>query len=122
MRARLADLAVAGMLIGSLHGCGGGSSRMDAAVDARDARADTGVAPDAPRADVPSGGDGAIDAPSAVDVRADQSVDVVDAAVDVGTSPIDSGASCTTQTVSLGRGGTSSSCSFKISAAIPRDQ
>ena len=31
-------------------------------------------------------------------------------------------ATCTTQTVILGRGGTTSSCSFKVSASIPRDQ
>src|SRR6476469_3106170 len=95
MRARLADLAVA--------------------------RADTGGASDAPGSDAPSGGDVALDVPSGIDVRADQAADAVDAPVDA-TAPIDSGATCTTQTVVLGRGGTTSSCSFTISTSIPRDQ
>ena len=122
MRARLAGLAVAGVLIGSLHGCGGGVVRYETArVDARDARADAGGAPDVAGSDVPSGGDVAIDVASGADQRADQAADGVDAPVDA-TAPIDSGTTCTTQTVILGRGGTTSSCSFKVSASIPRDQ
>jgi len=123
MRARPAGLAVAGVLIASVHGCGGGggASLTDGAVDARDARPDTGGALDVAGSDVPSGGDVASDVPSGVDQRADQAADGVDAPVDA-TAPIDSGTACLTQRIDLGRGGTTSSCSFKVSATIPRDQ
>jgi hypothetical protein len=111
--------AGAGALL--LIGCGGGTtSATDGAVDARDAR-DTRDA----RGDV--AGDSPGDAPSTIDQRADQAADTPadiapsDAPTDTGT-PIDSGGTCVTQTIIGPRGGTTSSCSFKIPASIPRDQ
>jgi len=92
MRARPAGLAVAGVLFGCLHGCGGGGSPVtDGPVDARDARADTdaGGALDVAGADVPSGGDVATDVLSITDLRPDQAADGVDAPGDAG-APIDS--------------------------------
>jgi len=121
MRARLVGLAVAGVLAGWLHGCGGTSSRTDGAVDALDTRAETGGPPDVPASDKPSGGDAALDLPSGADQRVDQAADgVADAPSDTG--PVDSGGSCTTQTIVLARGGTTSACSFKVSSSIPRDR
>jgi hypothetical protein len=129
MRARLASLALAGVLIGGLHGCGGGSSGKDGSGDARDARADSGGEPDGPPGDKPSGGDAnpdvAPDGPAGNDTgggdtRADAAPP--DVAADTG-NPIDSGdAGCSTQTMVLARGGTTSACSFKVSASIPRDR
>ena len=122
MRARLALLAVAGVL-----GCGGGGSLGgDGAVDARDARMDKGsdvgadLRPDQ-SGDVPAD-TGAADVPADTGV-ADVPTDTgaADVPTDTGT-PVDSGGSCVTQTILGPRGGTTSSCSFKISASIPRDQ
>ena len=122
MRAPLARLAVAGVLAGALQACGGASSSgTDGAADApRDLRMDLG------------GQDVAVDVPAAVDQRADLAADVpnvVDAPVDTGAldvradtgGPVDSG-SCVTQTIVLGRGGTTSSCSFKVSSSIAHDR
>src|SRR5262245_9684551 len=72
MRARLAGRAVAGVLTGSLHGCGSSSSTKDGAVDAVKTPADAAGAADSPGYDRPSAGDVAVDAPSGVDRRADQ--------------------------------------------------
>src|SRR5262245_33446722 len=120
MRARLALLAVASVLTASLQGCGGSASRSDGAVDARDARADTGS--DGP------GGDVAVDGPAGVDQRVDQTggSDVPADTGGGGDAPADTGsggdARCTTQTIILARGGTTSSCSFPVPSSVPRDQ
>jgi hypothetical protein len=113
MGVRFAGLSVAAVLLG----CGGASTGKDSAVDAPDAPAETGgdiTGNDRPSGDVPS------DGPSNVDQRAD----VGDARADTSsadTAPADSG-TCVTQTVVLARGGTTSACSFKVAASVPRDQ
>lgn len=128
MRGRWAGAAMAGMclLAASISGCGGGLPGADGAtVDARDAadRRDSNVAdaPDALGDDRPAGVDApadiSIDTPSGIDQRVDQAGN--DAPTDTGA--IDSG-TCTTQTMVLARGGTTSACSFKVSASIARDR
>src|SRR3954466_3083118 len=112
MRLRLASLSMASLLAGALHGCGGASSGKDGPVSARDARAETGGAADVTVNDRPSPGDVPQDAPAALDQRADRGTDRDDAVADTGSG--ESAPTCTTQTVMLGRGGTTSSCSFKV--------
>src|SRR5436190_23636615 len=120
MRRRLAPLSVASVLAGVLHGCGGASPGKDGAVNVGDARAETRGAADVAGDDRPSSGDVPQEAPSSLDQRADQEVDRGDALIDTG--PVEAASICTTQTVILGRGGTTSSCSFKVSSSIPRDR
>src|SRR5262245_66475339 len=102
MRARLALLAVASVLTASLQGCGGSASRSDGAVDARDARADTGS--DGP------GGDVAVDVPAGVDQRVDQTggSDVPAEPGGGGDAPADTGrgghGGCADPTILRGRG------------------
>ena len=129
MRARL-GLAVAGVLTGSLLGCNSGSPGRNGGVDALEQALDTGQAEAEPQSDGsrPDGspaGDLGLDAPAGADhPAADQAgADTpVDAAAVDAASALDAALTCTTQTVVLGRGGTTSSCSFKVSSAIPRDR
>src|SRR5262245_52783811 len=122
MRARLAGLALAGVIAGGLGGCGGGAaSGGDAAADAgADTRADL-APPDGASDDHPSGGDAPRDVVSGTDAGTDGAGDApVDAGAD--TTRVDSGGSCVTQTVVLARGGTTSSCSFEVSTSIDRER
>jgi hypothetical protein len=121
-------MAVVGFLTAPLLGCGGGGASMkDGAVDAP---ADTGGKPEVPAADKPASGDAAGDVPadapfdtSGADQRADQAADkngAGDTPTDTGNADV--GGSCVTQTIVLGRGGTTSSCSFKVAASVPRER
>ena len=129
MRSRLAGFAAAGVLAGSLCGCGGASSRTDGAVDAPTMYAEAGDGRDGAGVDRPAAGDGPADAPSGTDQRldqqgADQVTGNADARHDVSAvdAAVDSATSCTTQTIVLGRGGTTSSCSFAVPAGVARDR
>jgi len=124
MHARLARLALTGVL---LHGCNSAAPGSDGGV----ARPEVEPAADGP-GDAPGPGpDGtapadqavaAPEAPAGADAPvADRAAGGADAAVDV-MAPLDSAPSCTTQRIILGRGGTTSSCSFPVSGAIPRDR
>ena len=118
MRAVLARFAVAGVLIASTHGCGGSSSARDAA-GARDAV--TAPVPDGPgqAADRPAPGDLSLEVAAGVDgPPRDQAITTTpDAPVGVDSAP-----ACVSQTIILGRGGTTSSCSFDVPATVPRDR
>jgi hypothetical protein len=121
MRARWAIVGIC-LLAPPLPGCGGAAP--GATVDARDAadRHDSNVAdaPDDAGDDRPTGVDAPADVPADAPSGTDQRVDVAaDAPADTG--PIDSG-TCTTQTMVLARAGTTSSCSFKVSASIAHDR
>ena len=122
MRARFAHLVVAGVLTASVHGCNSASSSSDGAVDGLRRDAEAGVERDGPGQDRLHAGDLFLDAPTGADqLVVDQAGGGVDAVLDV-AAPIDSAPTCATQTVVLGRPGTTSSCSFKVSSAIPRDR
>ncbi len=122
MRARLAHLAVAGVLTASVHGCNSSSSSSDGAVDGLRGDAEAGVQRDGPGQGSAPGRRFPLDAPAGADqLVVDQAGGGVDTILDVAAS-IDSAPTCATQTVVLGRPGTTSSCSFKVSSAIPRDR
>jgi hypothetical protein len=126
MSVRLGPLAIVGVLAGLFSGCGGsGSPGTDGAADALKADADAAGAPDGPGDDRPASSDAPVDGPADVPVdsgSADHRVDQGGGDAPSDATPIDSGGSCTTQTVILGRGGTTSACSFKVSSTIPRDR
>jgi hypothetical protein len=113
-------------MCGAILGCGGGASPgKDGAVDARDAQAQADRAHDGRGDDQAFVGDLPADAPSNADLTSsdrpvDQAIRGGDAPIEA--APVDSGASCKTQTIILGRGGTTSSCSFKVPSSISKDQ
>jgi hypothetical protein len=124
MRGRLGRLAIASVLAAGLQGCGGGggAAGKDGAADAR--RDGAGV-------DRVTAGDVAMEQTSTEDVPvdvlasadqrpADLAPDRGDVAVEA--PPGETAASCTTQTVVLARGGTTSACSFKVSSSLPKDR
>jgi hypothetical protein len=123
MPTRLGGLAAA-LLLGA--GCGtpapGPGAPVDALVEAADVAAEVGLA-DGSRPDE-SAGPEAPDAPVARDApAADQgSGDAPRDGAPVDAPASDAPTTCVAQIVILGRGGTTSSCSFKVSSAIPRDR
>ncbi len=133
MRARVVGFVVAGVLAGAVHGCNSAPSATDGAAGALGSDAEAVSERDGSDDDRPSSLDRPLDVPAGASDRDGPGQDrpaAGDASLDVPTggdagldaAPGDSAPACNTQTVILGRGGTTSSCSFKVSSTIPRDR